>query len=191
MVSKTNTSAQIFLNYWLSSFYHHYYAKYKFGSFLTHFLVNEVTMEVKTAIFWESDLKNKLPISEFHQIWTPIFLSSSIYDTHFWTLFAQFGDIDIARIWAQVFLKLISLEGVSLSKIKFQKIRCPGWSAVPLWPSCEVINFEIDPMFLIKPLYLHNQKVKTKILLSWEQNEPFRRNKKHSSSFIKGFHWSQ
>ena len=54
-------------------------------------------MEVKTAIFWESDLKNKLPISEFHQIWTPSFLSSSIYDTHFWMLFAQFGDIDIAK----------------------------------------------------------------------------------------------
>ena len=97
MVSKTNTSPRISLNYWLSSFYHHCYMKYKFGSFLTPFLVNNVTMGVKTAIFWESDLKNKLPMSEFYQILTPIFLSSSIYDTHFWTLFAQFGDIDIAK----------------------------------------------------------------------------------------------
>ena len=35
VVLKMNTSLQIFLYYWLSSFYHHWYMKHKFGIFFT------------------------------------------------------------------------------------------------------------------------------------------------------------
>ena len=35
------------------------------------------------------------------------------------------------------------------------------------------LNFEIDLVFLIKPFFLHDQKVKTKILISCQQKEPF------------------
>ena len=48
---------------------------------------------------------------------------------------------------------------------------------------CDVINFEINLKFLIKPFCLHNQKVKTTISLSWERKELLRWNKKHISSF--------
>ena len=30
-------------------------------------------------------------------------------------------------------------------------------------PGCDVINFEINFIFLVKPFFLHTQKVKTKI----------------------------
>ena len=36
-------------------------------------------------------------------------------------------------------------------------------------PDCDVINFEINPILLIKPFFLHDQKVKTKIYISWER----------------------
>ena len=68
VVSKTNTSPQIFLYYWLSSFFHHWCMKCKFGPFLTQFWVNDVITGVKTAIFWESDLQNKLFTLKSHQM---------------------------------------------------------------------------------------------------------------------------
>ena len=35
--------------------------------------------------------------------------------------------------------------------------------AVVCFPGCDVINFEIKLIFLIKPSFLHDQEVKTKI----------------------------
>ena len=46
VVSKTNTSPQISLKYWLSSFYHHWYIKTSLGPFLTQFWVNDVKKEI-------------------------------------------------------------------------------------------------------------------------------------------------
>ena len=40
-------------------------------------------------------------------------------------------------------------------------------------------------------VFLHDQKVKTKIEISLPRKELSRRNKKHFSSFVKGFHWSK
>ena len=61
--------------------------------------------------------------------------------------------------------------------------------AIACFPGCDVRNFEIKLIFLIKPFFLHDQKVKTlnqnfkylenKKLLKW--------NKKHFSSFLKDF----
>ena len=52
------------------------------------------------------------------------------------------------------------------------------------------MNFEINLIFQIKLFFLRDQKVKTKILVSWEQKKLLRLNKKHFSSFLKDFHWS-
>ena len=54
-----------------------------------------------------------------------------------------------------------------------------------------VINFEFNLIFLIKPFFLQGQKVKTKSWISWERIELLRWNKKHFSSFSKGFHLKQ
>ena len=35
--------------------------------------------------------------------------------------------------------------------------------AIICFPGCDVISFEIDHVFLIKPFFFHSQKVKTKI----------------------------
>ena len=51
MVLKTNTLPQISLYYWLSSFCYHWCMKWKFGPFLTHLWVNEVTTEDKLQFF--------------------------------------------------------------------------------------------------------------------------------------------
>ena len=97
VVSKTNTSSQISLYYRLSSFYPHWYMKHKFGPFLTQFWVNDVNMGVKTAILWQSDLRNKPLTSKFPQILISIFLSPSIHDTQRWSLFTKFGDNDVTK----------------------------------------------------------------------------------------------
>ena len=52
---------------------------------------------------------------------------------------------------------------------------------------CDVMNFEVALMFLIKPFFLHDQKVVTKTQISWERKKLLRWNKKHSPSFLKGF----
>ena len=51
--------------------------------------------------------------------------------------------------------------------------------AIVCKPSCDVMNFEFNLMFLIKPFFLHDQKVETKTKISWEW-------KKHFLSFLKG-----
>ena len=53
------------------------------------------------------------------------------------------------------------------------------WFRTVCWSGCDIINFNINLIFLIKPLFLHDQKVKTKIQISWERKEFLRRNKKH------------
>ena len=47
-------------------------------------------------------------------------------------------------------------------------------------PGCEIVNFEINLSFLIKPLI--NQEVKTKILISQEQKKVFKIKQNNFSS---------
>ena len=54
------------------------------------------------------------------------------------------------------------------------------------FPSCEVINFEMNLIFLIK-LFLYIPKIQNKNLNTEEWKELLRWNKKHFSSFLKGF----
>ena len=57
-------------------------------------------------------------------------------------------------------------------------------------PDCDVINFEVTVICLTKTSFVHAQKIKTKIKISWEQRELLRWNKKHPS-FLKSYHWSK
>ena len=63
------------------------------------------------------------------------------------------------------------------------------------WAICVLLLFvnhvEVNLLFLIKPLFLYDQKVKTKISIPWERNKLLIWNKKQFSSFLKGFHWSK
>ena len=56
-------------------------------------------------------------------------------------------------------------------------------------PGCDVINFAVELIFLIKPFFLHSQKAVTKTKIPSEQKELL--NKKHFSSFLKGFQSSK
>ena len=63
--------------------------------------------------------------------------------------------------------------------------------AIACYPGCDVMDFEINLFFLIEPFFLHDQKVMTKTLISQERKEPLGWNKKHFSSFLKGFQLSK
>ena len=45
------------------------------------------------------------------------------------------------------------------------------------------LNFEINLIFLIKPFFLHAQKLKIKVSITWERKEFLRWNKKHFQHF--------
>ena len=54
--------------------------------------------------------------------------------------------------------------------------------------SVAVANFEINLIFLINPIFLHAQKVKTKKLNFLRTKRAFNVNKKFFSLFLKGYH---
>ena len=49
------------------------------------------------------------------------------------------------------------------------------------------MNFDVNLIFLNSLFFLHEQNVLTKTFISWEQKKLLRQNKKHFSSFLKGF----
>ena len=51
-------------------------------------------------------------------------------------------------------------------------------------PYCDIMNFEVNLIFLMKPFFLHNEKVVRKTLISWERKKLLRWNKKHFSLFF-------
>ena len=63
--------------------------------------------------------------------------------------------------------------------------------AIVCYPGCDVMDFEISLTLLIEQFFLHDQKVMTKTWISWERKELLRWNKKHFSSFLKGFQLSK
>ena len=54
-------------------------------------------------------------------------------------------------------------------------------------PGCDVINFEINLICIIKLFFLHGQDVKTKIWISWKWKELIKWNKSHFHQFQKLF----
>ena len=53
------------------------------------------------------------------------------------------------------------------------------------------MDFETNLIFLIEPVFLHDPKIMTKTYISWEWKELLKWNKKHFSSFLKGFQLSK
>ena len=51
--------------------------------------------------------------------------------------------------------------------------------AIVCKPGCDVMNFEVNLIFLIKPFFLHGKKVVTRIYIARERKELLRWNKKH------------
>ena len=60
-------------------------------------------------------------------------------------------------------------------------------TAIICKPGCDIMNFDVNLIFLIKPFFLLDQKVETKTYVSWEWKELLRWNKKYFSSILKGF----
>ena len=95
--------------------------------------------------------------------------------------------------WRKIFLLLYSINGpnfiVWLPLLR--GILGNLHTVIVCWSGSDVINFETNVIFLIKLFFLHDQKVKIKIQISWTRKELLRRNKKPFSSHFKGFHWSK
>ena len=93
------------------------------------------------------------------------------------------------NFWRKIFLLLYSINLPNF--IVWLPLLCETLSnmciAIVCKPGCDVMNFEVNLIFLIKPFFLHDQKVVTKTKISWERKEFWRWNKKHFSSFLKGF----
>ena len=58
--------------------------------------------------------------------------------------------------------------------------------ATVYFPACDAITFEIYLIFLAKPFFLLDRKVKTKIEISCERKKPLRQSEKHFSSVLTG-----
>ena len=58
--------------------------------------------------------------------------------------------------------------------------------AIVCKPGCDVMNFEVKLIFLIKLFFLHNQNALTKTRISWERENLLRWNKKTFSIIFKG-----
>ena len=97
------------------------------------------------------------------------------------------------NFWRKIFLLLYSINWPNF--IVWLPLSCEILGnmriAIACKPSCDVLNFEVSLIFLIKPFFRHDQKVVTKTSISWERKELLRWNKKHFSSFLKGFQSSK
>ena len=64
---------------------------------------------------------------------------------------------------------------------------CRKWGRKTSFRVNDVINYEINLSFLIKPLFYVTKLFRAKTLMSQEWKELLRWNKKHFLSFLKGF----
>ena len=95
-------------------------------------------------------------------------------------------------IWRKTFLLLPSITWPNLIAWLplLHEILDNMYIVIVCWPGCGKINFEINLIFLIKQFFIHDQKVKTKNWINWEQKGLLRWIIKHFSSFLKYFHCS-
>ena len=95
--------------------------------------------------------------------------------------------------WIKIFVLLHSINWPNFIVwlLSLRDVLGNMWVVIVSEPGSDVINFEINLIFLINSVFLHDQKVKTKIYITWEQKENLRWNKKHFSSFLKSFHWKK
>ena len=90
------------------------------------------------------------------------------------------------HFWRKIFLLLYSINWPNF--IVWSSLLCEILGKICVSkPGCDLTTFEVNLIFLIKPFFLHEQKVTTKTKISWERKTLLIWNKKHYSSFLKGF----
>ena len=97
------------------------------------------------------------------------------------------------NFWRKMFLLLYSINQLNFIVwlLLVCEIFCNMCIAIVGKPVCGTINFGVKLIFKIKLFFLHDQKVVTKTLISSEQKECLRWNKKNFSSHLKGFQSSK
>ena len=93
------------------------------------------------------------------------------------------------NFWRKLFLLLYSINwpNVIVWLSLLCEILCNMCITIACKPGCDIMNFEVNLIFLIKPFFLHDQKVLTKTEISWGRKNLLRWNAKHFSSFLKSF----
>ena len=91
------------------------------------------------------------------------------------------------NFWRKIFLLLYSINWPNF--IVWLSLPCEILDnmciATVCKPDCDVMNSEAYFTSLIKPFFLHDQKVVTKTKISWEQKELLRWNKKQFFNMLK------
>ena len=93
------------------------------------------------------------------------------------------------NFWRKIFLLLYSINWPNF--IVWLPLLCEILGnmciAIVCKPGCDVMNFEVNLIFLINLFFLNDQRVMTKTWISWERKELLRWNRKHFSSFFHHF----
>ena len=89
----------------------------------------------------------------------------------------------VHNFWRKIFILLYSINPSSfIVWLPLLREILGDMCIVIVWkPDCDVMTFEVNLTFLIKPFFLQDQKVMTKTWISWVQKELLRWNKKHFS----------
>ena len=89
--------------------------------------------------------------------------------------------------WRKIFLSLHSINWSNFSVWLLLTFAILGNISIAIvcWSGCDIINFEINFIFPIKPFFVCDQNVETKIQRTWERKQFLRRNKNYFSSFSK------
>ena len=89
----------------------------------------------------------------------------------------------VHNFWRKIFILLYSINPSSfIVWLLLLREILGDMCIVIVWkPDCDVMTFEVNLTFLIKPFFLQDQKVMTKTWISWVQKELLRWNKKHFS----------
>ena len=105
---------------------------------------------------------------------------------------------NIPSLFFPWFLKKISLLLYSINWSNFigwlpvlLEILGNMWVVAVCQAGCGVTNFKNSHIFLIKPFFLHDQKFKTKVWISWEWKKFLRLSKKQFSLILKSFYWTK
>ena len=97
------------------------------------------------------------------------------------------------KFWRVIFLLLYSINWQNF--IVWLPLICEILDnmciAIVCKPGFDLMNFEFNLFFPIKAFFLFDQNVVTKTEISWEWKELLKWNKKHFSSFLKGFQSSK
>ena len=108
-------------------------------------------------------------------------------------LFLKKRDLELVSLpnfvhafWRKIFFLLSSVNWPNVIAWLHLPLEILGHMCIgiTLLPVCDVTNFEINLSFLIKPFLCKTKKVRRNVYISYNEKHC---NKKHFSSFLKGF----